>query len=270
MTELVLASKRPVGSGPKGYETLKVTAVKHWSDRLFSFETERPASLRFRSGEFVMMGLEVDGRPLVRAYSIASPNWSETLEFYSIKVPDGPLTSRLQRINPGDFVLVRPKPVGTLVTDALIPGSRLFLLSTGTGIAPFASLIRDPDVYERFNEIILVQSARLRAELEYGETLVASTRSHEVLGELVGDRLKFLSLTTRENSPRMGRINTWVEDGRLAEFAGGGLDPHRDRVMICGSMDMLQTLQACCEERGFAEGSNAAPGQYVIEKAFVD
>lgn len=263
-------SAEPTSELPKGVVGLKVLSVKHYTDRLFSFTTERPASFRFRSGEFVMIGLMVDGKALVRAYSIASPSWDDELEFFSIKVPDGPLTSKLLHIQPGDQIVMRPKPVGTLVHDALLPGRRLFLFSTGTGIAPFASVIRDPETYEKFDHVILTQTTREVAELDYGKQLVANIRGHEFLAEMVEGKLEYLAATTREQSDQMGRITTWIEDGRLAEFAGGPLNPETDRVMICGSMEMLSSLKAMCEEKGFIEGSNSSPGQYVIEKAFVD
>ena len=255
---------------PKGFAALQVTEVKHYTDRLFAFRAERPAGFRFRSGEFAMIGLEIEGKPLVRAYSIASPNWEEHLEFYSIKVPDGPLTSRLQNIKVGDHILIRPKPVGTLVFDALLPGKRLFLFSTGTGIAPFASVIRDPEVYEKFDHIYLLHTCRDVAELDYGRALVQSVLDHEFLGEMAQSKLHHLPATTREPSENMGRINTWIDDGRLADFAGGALTPETDRVMICGSMAMLQTLKESCEALGFEERSNSRPGQFVIEKAFAE
>ncbi|WP_428651367.1 ferredoxin--NADP reductase [Roseibium sp.] len=253
---------------PNGFAALRVSQVKHYTDRLFSFRTERPAGFRFRSGEFAMIGLNVDGKPLLRAYSIASPNWDDHLEFYSIKVPDGPLTSRLQHIEAGTQILIRPKPVGTLVFDALLPGKRLFLLSTGTGVAPFASIIRDPEVYEKFDHVHLLHTCRETAELTYGRELVHSVLNHALLGDLAAGQLHYLPATTRETSEHMGRINTWIEDGRLADFAGGALTPETDRVMICGSMAMLETLKDCCETLGFKEGSNSMPGQFVIEKAF--
>ncbi len=254
----------------RGIATLKVRNIRHWTDRTFSFDCDRPASFRFRSGEFVMIGLVVDGKPLVRAYSIASPSWDEELEFYSIKVADGPLTSRLQHLAEGDDIVMRPKPVGTLVHDALVPGRRLFLFSTGTGIAPFASIIRDPDTYEKFEQVILTHTCREVGELAYGHHLIAGIRSHEFLPEIVGDKLTHIATTTREPSPAMGRMTDWIRDGRLAAATGAPLDPSTDRVMICGSMAMLQDHKAICEELGFVEGSNSEPGQYVIEKAFVD
>lgn len=254
----------------RGLETLTVTEVTHWTDRTFSFRCERPQSLRFRSGEFAMIGLPNGDRPLLRAYSIASPNWAEELEFYSIKVPDGPLTSRLQHLKVGEEILIRPKPVGTLVHDALIAGKRLILFSTGTGIAPFASVIRDPETYEKFEEVILTQTCRDVNELDYGKHLIAEIESDELLSEVVGDKLRFIATTTREESPLMGRMTTWLEDGRFEEATGATLNPEVDRVMICGSMDMLQDHKRICEEAGMVEGANSEPGQFVIEKAFVD
>jgi len=254
----------------RGMVQLRVSNIRHWTDKTFSFDCERPASFRFRSGEFVMIGLMVDGKPLLRAYSICSPSWDEELEFYSIKVPDGPLTSRLQHLAEGDTILMRPKPVGTLVHDALLPGRRLFLFSTGTGIAPFASIIRDPETFEKFDQVILTQTCREAGELAYGRHLMEGIRTHEFLPEIVGDKLTLIGTTTREQSPAMGRMTDWIRDGRLAAAAGGALSPETDRVMICGSMAMLQEHKALCEAAGFIEGSNSEPGQFVIEKAFVD
>jgi ferredoxin--NADP+ reductase len=254
----------------RGMAQLRVSNIRHWTDKTFSFDCERPTSFRFRSGEFVMIGLLVDGKPLLRAYSICSPSWDEELEFYSIKVPDGPLTSRLQHLAEGDTILMRPKPVGTLVHDALLPGKRLFLFSTGTGIAPFASVIRDPETYEKFDQVILTHTCRQVGELAYGYHLIEGIRSHEFLPEIVGDKLTHLATTTREDSPAMGRMTDWIRDGRLTAAVGSALDPETDRVMICGSMAMLQEHKALCEAAGFHEGSNSEPGQFVIEKAFVD
>jgi len=254
----------------RGMAALTVTSVRHWTDRTFSFTTHRPASFRFRSGEFVMIGLMNGEKPLLRAYSIASPGWGEALEFYSIKVEDGPLTSKLQHLEPGDEVLMRPKSVGTLVHDALLPGKRLFLFSTGTGIAPFASVIRDPETYEKFEQVILTQTCRDAAELDYGLDLVAQIRGDELLSELVGDKLVHIATTTREQSAQMGRMTDWIRDGRLAAATGAALSPETDRVMICGSMEMLKDHKALCEAAGMAEGANSEPGHFVIEKAFVD
>jgi ferredoxin--NADP+ reductase len=254
----------------RGMALLKVRNIRHWTDRTFSFNCERPASFRFRSGEFVMIGLMVEGKPLVRAYSICSPGWDEELEFYSIKAPDGPLTSRLQHLKEGDEIVMRPKPVGTLVHDALVPGKRLFLFSTGTGIAPFASIIRDPETFEKFEQVVLTHTCRELGELAFGYDLIRRIREHEFLPEVVGDKLVHIATTTRDQSPAMGRMTLWIRDGRLAETTGAPLDPATDRVMICGSMAMLQEHKSICEELGFVEGSNSEPGQFVIEKAFVD
>ena len=255
----------------------KVIAVRHWSDRLFSFSVQRPPALRFRSGEFVMLGLmgEPDAgkkpRPILRAYSIASPSWADELEFYSIKVPDGPLTSRLQHLQPGDSIILRPRPVGTLVMDALLPGKNLWLLATGTGIAPFASLIRDPDVYEKFDRIVLMHTCRQAAELEYGKTLVHELKNHEFLSELTAEKLTYYPATTREQSHRQGRITDALESGSvLQELGMPTLSPNDDRFMMCGSLAFNIDMQKILEKRGFSEGSNSDPGGYVIEKAFVD
>jgi ferredoxin--NADP+ reductase len=254
----------------RGMALLKVRNIRHWTDRTFSFNCDRPQGFRFRSGEFVMIGLMVGGKPLVRAYSICSPSWDDELEFYSIKVADGPLTSRLQHLAEGDEIVMRPKPVGKLVHDALLPGRRLFLFSTGTGMAPFASVARDPETYEKFEQVIFTHTCRDIDELAYGHHLLARIRGDELLSEMVGDKLTHVATTTREESPAMGRMTDWIRDGRLAEAAGGPLDPTTDRVMICGSMAMLRDHKAICEEAGFVEGSNSEPGQFVIEKAFVD
>lgn len=254
----------------RGLDFLKVSSVRHWTDKTFSFTCERPASLRFRSGEFAMIGLENGERPLMRAYSIASPNWAEELEFYSIKVQNGPLTSRLQHLGVGDEILIRPKPVGTLVHDALLPGKRLLLFSTGTGIAPFASVIRDPETYEKFDRVILTQTCREVKELDYGKHLMAEIAGDELLSEIVGDKLTFLATTTREQSGSMGRMTDWLRDARFAEATGSPMDVETDRVMICGSMAMLQEHRQLCEAAGMSEGANSEPGHFVIEKAFVD
>lgn len=248
-----------------------VTAVKHWTDSLFSFRVTRPRSLRFRSGEFVMIGLMGDnGKPLLRAYSIASPSWDDELEFYSIKVPDGPLTSRLQKIRPGDQVIVRPKPVGTLVIDALKPGKRLYLIATGTGIAPFASLIRDPEVYEKFDHVILTHTCREVADLAYGRELVESLDNDPLIGEFVAGKLTYYPTTTQEDSARVGRITTLMRDGSFFRDLGvEGFDPESDRVMICGSMALNLDVKSILEEAGFEEGANSRPGDFVLEKAFV-
>ncbi|RCL02281.1 MAG: ferredoxin--NADP+ reductase [Candidatus Tokpelaia sp. JSC189] len=247
-----------------------VTEVKHYTDRLFKFRITRPEGFRFRSGEFVMIGLPNAVKPVFRAYSVASPVWDEELEFFSIKVLGGPLTEHLQRIKIGDTILMRKKSTGTLVLDALIPGKRLYLLSTGTGVAPFASVIRDPEAYERFEEMVLIQTTREVAELNYAAELVSALRSDPLIGEF-SDQLKFYPMTTREQSNHMGRITNAMKSGQF--FSDTNLPPvnaEEDRMMICGSMVMLKECAAMAEEFGLEEGANNAPATYVVEKAFVD
>ncbi len=258
-----------------------VTWVKHYTDRLFAFRVTRPASLRFRSGEFVMIGLmqtdEKTGRekPLLRAYSIASPSWDDELEFYSIKVPDGPLTSRLQNIKPGDEIILRPKPVGTLVHDALLPGKRLWLFATGTGIAPFASLLRDPQTYEDYDEVIVTHTCREVGELTYGAELIENIRTDEMLEELIGkgfaDKLRYYPTTTREESPKMGRITDLMRSGEVfADLGVAPLTPETDRAMVCGNLAFNLEIKDMLEGYGLREGANSAPREYVVEKAFLD
>lgn len=247
-----------------------VLAVRHYTDRMFAFRMTRPAAFRFRSGEFVMIGLEgANGKPLLRAYSMASPSWDEELEFFSIKVADGPLTSKLQLIKPGDKVLLGRKPTGTLVHDALTPGKRLYLFSTGTGIAPFASIIRDPETYERFEQVILTHTCREVGELKYGQDLVASLKDDPLVGEHA-HRLVHYTTCTREAWPNQKRITHLIESGQLFSDLGvPPLDPATDRVMICGSIDMITDTKALVEKAGLKEGSNATPAEFVVEKAFV-
>ncbi len=248
-----------------------VTAVTHWTDRLFSFRVTRPKSLRFRSGEFVMIGLMGDnGKPLLRAYSIASPAWDEELEFYSIKVPDGPLTSRLQHIKVGDEIILRPKPVGTLVHDALLPGKRLWLLATGTGFAPFASLLREPETYEKYESVIMMHTCREVAELEYGRQLVEGLADDPLIGEMVAGKLHYYPTTTREDFARKGRITDNLTSGKV--FADLGLpqmNPADDRAMVCGSLALNTDLKIVLEGFGLREGANSEPKEFVVEKAFV-
>ncbi|WP_319547062.1 ferredoxin--NADP reductase [Ruegeria conchae] len=253
-----------------------VTEVKHWTDRLFSFKVSRPASLRFRSGEFVMIGLLGDnGKPLLRAYSIASPSWDEELEFYSIKVQDGPLTSKLQHIQPGDQIILRPKPVGTLVHDALLPGKRIWFFATGTGFAPFASLLREPQTYEDYDDVIITHTCRDVAELDYGRELIENIRQDELLAELIGegfaDKIRYYPTTTREESPKMGRITELLKDGSVFADLGieGGIKPDTDRAMVCGSLAFNHDIKAILEGFGLREGANSEPKEFVIEKAFV-
>jgi ferredoxin--NADP+ reductase len=248
-----------------------VQAVKHWSDELFSLRLSRPPSFRFRSGEFIMLGLMVAGKPLLRAYSVASPSWDDGLDFYSIKVQDGPLTSRLQNVEVGDQVILGRKPTGTLVLDALRPGKRLYMFSSGTGIAPFASLIREPEVYEKFEEVILTQSCRFNKDLAYGFDLVERLQGDPLVGEMSEGKLRFYATTTRENSPFMGRITDLIESQKVFEDLNvPPLDPETDRVMICGSTAMLKDTKDLCLKANMEEGSNSAPGDFVVEKAFAE
>lgn len=265
-----MEAAQPVAKSPNAPTEETVLTVKHYTDRMFAFRTTRPSAFRFRSGEFVMIGLNgPNGKPLLRAYSIASPSWDEELEFFSIKVQDGPLTSKLQKIVPGDKVLLGRKSTGTLVHDALTPGKRLYLFSTGTGIAPFASVIRDPETYERFEEVILTHTCREVGELKYGQELVESLRDDPLVGEHYS-RLTHYTTVTREPWPNQNRITTCIENGLLfADLEVPPLDPAVDRVMICGSLDMLNDTKALCEKAGLKEGSNAAPAEFVVEKAFV-
>jgi ferredoxin--NADP+ reductase len=260
----------PVAAPPASVSVETVLSVTHWTDSLFSFRITRPASFRFRSGEFVMLGLMNGAKPILRAYSIASPAWDDELEFYSIKVPDGPLTSRLQLIQPGDTVLLGKKPTGTLVHDALTPAKRLYLLSTGTGIAPFASLVRDPETYERFDEVILAHTCRTVAELAYGEETVRSAKADPLVGDLAREKLRLFNSATRENYAHTCRITSLIGTGAFFEALGlPAFSPETDRVMICGSKLVLEDLKALSEKAGLVEGSNAAPGSFVIERAFV-
>ncbi|WP_170480278.1 ferredoxin--NADP reductase [Ruegeria arenilitoris] len=276
MTEMKSVTEATAVKAPVLPDAQTVTDVKHWTDRLFSFKVTRPASLRFRSGEFVMIGLLGDnGKPLLRAYSIASPSWDEELEFYSIKVQDGPLTSKLQHIKPGDQIILRPKPVGTLVHDALLPGKRIWFFATGTGFAPFASLLREPQTYEDYDEIIITHTCRDVAELNYGQELIDNIRQDELLAELIGedfaDKIRYYPTTTREESPKMGRITTLLQDGTVFADLGveGGIRPETDRAMVCGSLAFNHDIKAILEGFGLREGANSEPKEFVVEKAFV-
>ena len=252
------------------YTTETVLSVRHWTDSLFSFTTTRSPSFRFMSGQFTMMGLEAAGRPLVRAYSLVSTIYEDTLEFLSIKVPDGPLTSRLQHIKEADHVLVSRKPTGTLVTHNLLPGRMLYLLSTGTGLAPFMSIIRHPETYERFEKIVLVHGCRQVAELAYGERIVDLPKD-ELIGEYAAKQLVYYPTVTREPFQNRGRITDLITSGQLFRDLGlPQLDAERDRAMLCGSPQMLADMRPILEGLHFHEGSSSEPGQFVIEKAFVE
>ncbi|MBE7199921.1 MAG: ferredoxin--NADP reductase [Parafilimonas terrae] len=248
-----------------------VTSVHHWTDTLFSFKTTRDPSFRFRNGEFTMIGIPVNGKPLLRAYSVASANYEEELEFFSIKVENGPLTSRLQHLNVGDAIMVSRKPTGTLVIDNLHAGRNLYLLGTGTGLAPFLSVIKDPETYERFQKVVLVHGVRQVAELAYGDMITDSLPKDELIGELIRDQLIYYPTVTREPFRNSGRITDLLGSGKIAGDLGlADLEAEHDRVMLCGSPGMLADTKVLLESRGFIEGNHGEPGQFVIEKAFVD
>jgi ferredoxin/flavodoxin---NADP+ reductase len=248
-----------------------VLSVRHWTDNLFSFTATRDPGFRFTSGQFTMIGLEVNGRPLLRAYSMASANHEETLEFFSIKVADGPLTSRLQQISEGDKILVSRKATGTLVYDNLLPGKNLYLLSTGTGLAPFASIIKDPETYERYERVILVHGCRQVAELAYGERVVEEMKANEFMGEMVAERLTYYPTVTREPFVNRGRLTDLITTGKLFDdIKAEPLSLDADRLMLCGSPAMLADLRVIFDERGMREGNHGEAGHYVIEKAFVE
>jgi ferredoxin/flavodoxin---NADP+ reductase len=248
-----------------------ILSVHHWTDNLFSFTATRSPSFRFVNGQFTMIGIEIEGKPLMRAYSMVSTSYEEKLEFFSIKVPDGPLTSRLQHIREGDRILVGKKPVGTLVLDNLTPGSTLWLLSTGTGLAPFMSIIRDPETYERFEKVILVHGCRQIAELAYGETITQALPGDEYLGEMIREKLLYYPTVTREPFQNRGRVTDLVASGQLfTDVAMKPFDPASDRVMLCGSPQMLEDMRRILEERGFNEGASGRPAEFVVEKAFVE
>ncbi|HEY9549033.1 MAG TPA: ferredoxin--NADP reductase [Kiloniellaceae bacterium] len=251
--------------------TETVLSVHHWTDTLFSFTTTRDPGFRFANGQFTMIGLEVEGRPLLRAYSMASANHEDRLEFLSIKVPDGPLTSRLQHLKEGDRILVGRKPTGTLVQDNLLPGRNLYLIGTGTGLAPFLSLIKDPESYERFGKVVLVHGCRKVAELAYGEWIADEFPKDELLGAFVRDKLLYYPTVTREPFRHRGRITALLLSNRLTDDLGLPLlDPEHDRAMLCGSPAMLKDLKVILEDLGFVEGNNSTPGSYVVERAFVE
>lgn len=254
---------------PKSVTTQKVIDIHHWTDELFSFRLERPSAFRFRSGEFIMLGLMDGSRPLLRAYSIASPAWDDGLDFYSIKVPDGPLTSRLQHIKTGDSVLLGKKPTGTLVLDALTPGRVLYLLSTGTGVAPFASILREPETYEKFEHVVLTHTCRNVRDLAYSEQLILKLINDPLVGDIAPSKVSYYATTTREDFTHMGRITDLIASGKFfADIEREAFNADHDRVMICGSAAMIADTKTLTEAAGLTEGSNAAPGEYVVEKAF--
>ncbi|MBH9969363.1 ferredoxin--NADP reductase [Commensalibacter melissae] len=249
----------------------KVLSVHHWTDRLFSFTCTRTSSLRFENGQFCMIGIEVNGKPLLRAYSVASANYEEHLEFLSIKVPDGPLTSRLCHMKVGDTVLIGRKPTGTLVLPNLKPGRNLYFFSTGTGLAPFMSLIRDPEVYENFEKVVLTHTVRIKGELAYHNYILNDLPNNEFLGEYVKEKLVYYPTVTREEFPVRDRITTLIENEKLfSDINLPVMDPEHDRAMICGSPEMLAETKSILEKRGFVEGNGSSPGSFVIEKAFAE
>jgi ferredoxin/flavodoxin---NADP+ reductase len=267
----VITAPAPIKAGG-AFLVEKVTWVHHWTDSLFSFRTTRDPAFRFENGQFVMLGLpKEDGKPLLRAYSIASPNWSDELEFYSIKVADGPLTSRLQKIAVGDELLIGKKPTGTLVLDALKPGRTLYMLGTGTGLAPWLSLVRDPEVYERFDTVVVTHTVREVADLNYREFLSHQLPADPDLGEMIAPKLRYYPTVTREAFETEGRITDLITSGQIFTDLGlPPLDPAVDRVMMCGGPSVLADLKTIMIERGFEEGSLAKPGDFVLEKAFVE
>jgi len=249
-----------------------VLAVHHWTDRLFSFTTTRDTALRFSNGHFTMIGLRLEGgKPLLRAYSIVSANYEDHLEFLSIKVQDGPLTSRLQHIKVGDKIAVGKKPTGTLLIDYLLPGKNLYLFGTGTGLAPFMSVIRDPATYEKFEKVVLVHGVRQVAELAYHDYLTLELPEHEFLGDMITEQLLYYPTVTREPFHHQGRVTTLIESGKLqADLGLPKFDPATDRAMLCGSPGLLKDLKHILEKRGFIEGNTTKPGDYVVERAFVE
>jgi ferredoxin--NADP+ reductase len=262
-------------ASPFGTET--VLDVRHWTDAYFSFTTTRDDGFRFDNGQFVMIGLEVDGKPLMRAYSIASANWEEQLEFFSIKVQDGPLTSRLQHVRPGDSILIGRKPTGTLLVSDLHPGRNLYLLGTGTGLAPWLAVIKDPDTYERFERVVLCHGVRGVGDLAYRDYIEHELQAHDLLGEMLRGRLLYYPAVSREpfeyaGRDHRGRITTMLGDGRIASSLGlDPLDAAHDRAMICGSPQMLADFRAILDARGFVAAPRiGTPGQYVFERAFVE
>ncbi len=249
----------------------RVLSVHHWTDNLFSFTTTRDPSFRFLNGQFTMIGIEVDGKPLLRAYSMVSANYEENLEFFSIKVQNGPLTSRLQHLKVGDTLLVNSKAVGTLILANLLPGRTLYLLSTGTGMAPFMSVIKDPETYEHFEKVVLVHGCRSVAELAYNELITNELPHNEFFGETVREKLCYYPTVTREPFRNQGRVTTLMDSGKLMDDLGlPHLDIAHDRIMICGSPEMLKDSKDLLVKRGFVEGHMNTPGHFVIERAFVE
>lgn len=254
-----------------GFNLEKVLSVHHWTDNLFSFRTTRDPGFRFKNGHFIMIGLEIEGRPLMRAYSIASPNYEDTLEFFSIKVPDGPLTSRLQNIKAGDQIMLSRKPTGTLVLDHLLPGRNLYLLSTGTGLAPFISIIQDPETYEQYDRVVLTHGCRYVRELAYEQLIAEHLPNHEYFGDIVREKLIYYPTVTREPFRNQGRLTDLMTSGKLFSDIGlPPMNPETDRFMLCGSPSMLKDCTDILDAHGFHEARHGDQGHYVIERAFVE
>lgn len=269
--ETVPVVEKPKPAKSAAFNEERVLEVKHWNDKLFSFKTTRDVGFRFVNGQFAMIGLLVEGRPLLRAYSMASANYEDDLEFYSIKVPNGPLTSRLQHIQVGDTLLVGRKPTGTLIQANLLPGKRLYLLSTGTGLAPFVSIIKDPEIYDLYEKVILVHGCRNIDELAYGDKIVDDLMNHEFLAEYAQEKLLYYPTVTREPFRNQGRVTDLITSGKLTEDLGlPKLDEEFDRVMLCGSPGLLADMRVILDKRGFEEGNMTIPGSYVIERAFAE
>ncbi len=247
-----------------------ILSVHHWTESLFSLTCTRDPSFRFENGQFTLIGLEVNGKPLMRAYSMVSANYEEHLEFLSIKVPDGPLTSRLQHVKAGDLLYISKKATGTLVADSLLPGRTLWLLSTGTGLAPFMSLIKDLTLYEKYERIVLTHTCRFINELAYYDQITNELPHHPYVGECIQQQLHYYPTVTREPFATQGRITDLIQNGKLfSDLKLPAFSVENDRLMLCGSPDMLKDTRALLKERGFTEGSHAQPGHYVVEKAFV-
>ncbi|MGH6985538.1 MAG: ferredoxin--NADP reductase [Caulobacteraceae bacterium] len=274
MTDVAALRPERAQGAPKSrgaFHVERVTFVRHHTAQLFTLKTTRDPAFRFLAGQFVMLGIEIEGKPLLRAYSIVSPPWADELEFYSIKVPDGPLTSRLQLIGEGDDILIGKKPTGTLILDGLRPGRNLYLLGTGTGLAPFLSLVREPEVYERFERVIVTHTVREIADLNYDVLLSKELAAHELLGEMVAEKLIYYPTVTRQSFRTEGRITDIISSGRLfADIGLPPLDKERDRLMLCGGPSVLADLKALLIARGYEEGSVASPGDFVLERAFVE
>jgi ferredoxin--NADP+ reductase len=249
----------------------EVISVHHWNDTLFSFKTTRDPSFRFKNGHFTMIGLEHEGRPLMRAYSIASANYEDELEFFSIKVQDGPLTSKLQKIQVGDKILISKKPTGTLINDHLLPGKNLYLVSTGTGLAPFMSIIKDPEIYDAYDKVILTHGVRYVSELAYSDLILNELPNNEFFGEMIAEKLLYYPTVTREPFRNSGRLTDLMVSGKLTDDLGlPALNPETDRFMLCGSPSMLKDTCAILDGLGFSEARHGNAGHYVIERAFVE